>query len=121
MLASVPIKTGTPARRYLSRSRRRFDSNCRRPLRYRSDCRAIERSPATRAEVRQDLARPKPGRPKAYVFNYRPQNKAFNLKLRFRKGTVPKEEVEEAAPTAPVVAAAAAPVKKKKDERQNKK
>src|SRR6266576_2950514 len=25
---------------------------------------------ATRAEVRQDLAKPKPGRPKAYVFNY---------------------------------------------------
>jgi large subunit ribosomal protein L25 len=35
--------------------------------------------------------------------------------------TVPKEEVEEAAPAAPVVAAPAAPVKKKKDERQNKK
>jgi large subunit ribosomal protein L25 len=35
--------------------------------------------------------------------------------------TVPKEEVEEAAPTAPVVAAPAAAVKKKKDERQNKK
>jgi len=35
--------------------------------------------------------------------------------------TMPKEEVEEAAPVAPVVAAPAAPVKKKKDERQNKK
>jgi len=35
--------------------------------------------------------------------------------------TVPKAEVEEAAPAAPVVAAPAAPVKKKKDERQNKK
>jgi hypothetical protein len=48
---------------------------------------------ATRAEVRQELAKPKPGRPKAYVFNYKPQNKAFNLKLRFRKGAVPREEV----------------------------
>jgi len=35
--------------------------------------------------------------------------------------TVPKAEVEEAAPAAPVVAAPAAAVKKKKDERQNKK
>ena len=51
---------------------------------------------ATRAEVRQDLAKPKPGRPKAYVFNYRPENKAFNLKLRFRKGNVAREEVIEA-------------------------
>jgi ParB family chromosome partitioning protein len=51
---------------------------------------------ATRAEVRQDLAKPKPGRPKAYVFSYRPQSKAFNLKLKFRKGSVPREEVIEA-------------------------
>jgi len=51
---------------------------------------------ATRAEVRQDLARPKPGRPKAYVFSYKPQSKAFNLKLRFRKGNVPRQEVIEA-------------------------
>ena len=48
---------------------------------------------ATRAEVRQDLARPKPGRPKAYVFSYRPESKAFNLKLKFRKGNVPRHEV----------------------------
>jgi ParB family chromosome partitioning protein len=51
---------------------------------------------ATRAEVRQDLAKPKPGRPKAYVFSYRPENKAFNLKLKFRKGNVPRAEVIEA-------------------------
>ncbi len=51
---------------------------------------------ATRAEVRQDLAKPKPGRPKAYVFNYRPDNKSFNLKLKFRKGNVPRHEVIEA-------------------------
>ena len=50
---------------------------------------------ATRAEVRHDLAKPKPGRPKAYVFNYRPENKAFNLKLKFRKGNVPRHEVIE--------------------------
>jgi ParB family chromosome partitioning protein len=51
---------------------------------------------ATRAEVRQDLAKPKPGRPKAYVFSYRPDSKAFNLKLKFRKGDVPRQEVIEA-------------------------
>jgi ParB family transcriptional regulator, chromosome partitioning protein len=51
---------------------------------------------ATRAEVRQDLAKPKPGRPKAYIFSYRPDSKAFNLKLKFRKGNVPRQEVIEA-------------------------
>lgn len=48
---------------------------------------------ATRAEVRKDLAKPKAGRPKAYVFKYKPQNKAFNLKLSFRKGNVARQEV----------------------------
>jgi ParB family chromosome partitioning protein len=56
----------------------------------------VSQGGATRAEVRQDLAKPKPGRPKAYVFNFKPQNKAFNLKLRFRKGNVPRQEVIEA-------------------------
>ena len=51
---------------------------------------------ATRAEVRQDLAHGKPGRPKPYVFSYKPENKAFNLKLKFRKGTVARQEVIEA-------------------------
>jgi len=48
---------------------------------------------ATRAEVRKDLALAKPGRPKAYVFSYKPESKAFNLKLKFRKGNVPRHEV----------------------------
>ncbi|HEV3217985.1 MAG TPA: ParB/RepB/Spo0J family partition protein [Vicinamibacterales bacterium] len=51
---------------------------------------------ATRAEVRKELAKPKPGRPRAYVFNYKPENKAFKLKLSFRKGNVPRQEVIEA-------------------------
>ena len=51
---------------------------------------------ATRAAIRQDLARPKLGRPKAYVFSYRPESKAFNLKLKFRKGNVPRHEVIDA-------------------------
>jgi ParB family chromosome partitioning protein len=37
--------------------------------------------------------KPKPGRPKAYVFQYRPQTKAFNLKLQFRKSDVERDEV----------------------------
>jgi ParB family transcriptional regulator, chromosome partitioning protein len=48
---------------------------------------------ATRAAVRQATARPKPGRPKAYTFNYLPPTKAFNLKLRFRKSRVDRDEI----------------------------
>jgi hypothetical protein len=51
---------------------------------------------ATRADVRKELAKPKPGRPKAYVFNYKPESKAFKLRLSFRKGNVPRQEVIEA-------------------------
>ncbi len=51
---------------------------------------------ATRAEVRKDLAKPKLGRPKAYVFSYKPENKAFKLKMSFRKGHVPRQDVIEA-------------------------
>ena len=51
---------------------------------------------ATRAEVRKNLAKPRPGRLKAYVFKYRPQNKAFNLNLKFGKGHVAREEIIEA-------------------------
>jgi ParB family chromosome partitioning protein len=50
----------------------------------------------TRAQVRQDLAKPKPGRPKAFTFKYRPQSKAFNLHLSFRKGHVARIEIIEA-------------------------
>ena len=50
----------------------------------------------TRAEVRKALAKPKAGRPKAYVFSYKPENKAFNLKLHFRKGHVARQEVIDA-------------------------
>lgn len=48
---------------------------------------------ATRQEIRKATSKPKPGRPKAYVFSYRPPTKAFNLKLSFRKGNVPRSEV----------------------------
>ena len=48
---------------------------------------------ATRAEVRTAAAKPKLGRPKAFVFNYRPPSKTFKLQLRFSKSQVPREEI----------------------------
>ena len=51
---------------------------------------------ATRAEVRKGLAKPKPGRPKAYVFAFKAPSKAFDLKLKFKKGHVARQEVIEA-------------------------
>jgi ParB family chromosome partitioning protein len=47
----------------------------------------------TRADVRREAAKPKPGRPKAFVFSYRAPTKAFNLQLRFAKSRVEREEV----------------------------
>jgi ParB family chromosome partitioning protein len=53
---------------------------------------------ATREAVRKDkeAAKPKAGRPKHYVFKYKPPTKAFNLQLRFTKSRVDREEVIEA-------------------------
>jgi ParB family chromosome partitioning protein len=48
---------------------------------------------ATRAAIRQVTAKTKPGRPKAFVFTYRPTSKAFNLKLKFSKGRVERDEI----------------------------
>ena len=48
---------------------------------------------ATREQLRKETKKPQPGRPKAYTFNYRPESKAFNLKLSFTKKTVSKDEV----------------------------
>ena len=52
--------------------------------------------PATRQQLREATAKPKPGRPKQYVFAYRPSTKAFNLKLRFAKSRVNREEIIDA-------------------------
>lgn len=52
----------------------------------------------TRETVRREAKRPRPaapGRPKAYVFNYRPTTKAFTMKLQFRKGSVERQEIIE--------------------------
>jgi ParB family transcriptional regulator, chromosome partitioning protein len=50
-------------------------------------------APVTREQARKVAAKPKPGRPKAYVFQYRPAAKTFNLKLQFKKSEVDKTEV----------------------------
>jgi len=47
----------------------------------------------TREEVRKEVAKPKPGRPKAYTFNYHAPTKAFQLHLRFSKSRVERTEV----------------------------
>jgi ParB family chromosome partitioning protein len=51
---------------------------------------------ATRQQVREAIAKPKLGRPKQYVFAYRPTTKAFNLKLSFAKSRASRDEVIEA-------------------------
>ena len=51
---------------------------------------------ATREQVRKATARAKPGRPKAFTFNYRPPHKTFSLKLSFRKNNVERDEVIQA-------------------------
>ena len=48
---------------------------------------------ATRQQLREAAARPKAGRPKHYVFAYRPPTKAFNLKLSFTKSRASKDEI----------------------------
>jgi ParB family chromosome partitioning protein len=47
----------------------------------------------TRDAVRKETAKPKAGRPKAYVFSYKAPTKAFKLQLRFAKSRVERDEV----------------------------
>jgi ParB family chromosome partitioning protein len=48
---------------------------------------------ATRQQLREATAKPKPGRPKPYVFAYRPPDKTFNLKLSFGRSRASKDDV----------------------------
>jgi ParB family transcriptional regulator, chromosome partitioning protein len=57
---------------------------------------AAQGGSATREAVRKETAKPKPGRPKAFVFAFRPPTKAFNLRLSFTKSKVAKDEIIEA-------------------------
>jgi len=49
----------------------------------------------TREQARKAAApkKPKPGRPRAFVFQYRPPTKDFNLRLQFRKSDVDRTEL----------------------------
>jgi ParB family chromosome partitioning protein len=51
---------------------------------------------ATRQQMRAAAAKPKAGRPKHYVFAFRPPTKAFNLKLSFNKSRASRDEVIDA-------------------------
>lgn len=51
------------------------------------------RGSVTREEVRRQAAKPKRGRPRAYVFTYKPTTKAFSLHLKFRKTEVERQEI----------------------------
>jgi ParB family chromosome partitioning protein len=51
---------------------------------------------ATRQQLRDAAAKPKAGRPKHYVFAYRPPTKLFNLKLSFTKSRVARDEIIDA-------------------------
>ena len=48
---------------------------------------------STRDEVRKETAKPKAGRPKAFVFSYKAPTKAFKLQLKFNKSRVERDEV----------------------------
>lgn len=50
---------------------------------------------ATRQRARDEAgpSKPRRGRPRAFVFNYRPSTKAFRLRLAFNKGRVPRAEI----------------------------
>ena len=51
---------------------------------------------ATRQQLRDAVAKPKAGRPKHYIFAYRPPTKAFNLKISFAKSRATRDEVIDA-------------------------
>ncbi len=51
---------------------------------------------ATRQQLREATERPGAGRPKHYVFAYRPPSKQFKLKLSFAKTRVNREEIIDA-------------------------
>ena len=51
---------------------------------------------ATRQQLREAVAKPKAGRPKAYVFAYRPPDKTFNLKLTFSKSRASRRRDQRA-------------------------
>ncbi len=57
---------------------------------------ASQGTPATRQQLREATSKPKAGRPKHFVFAYRPPSKHFNLKLSFGKARVQRDEIIDA-------------------------
>jgi ParB family transcriptional regulator, chromosome partitioning protein len=57
---------------------------------------ASQGSPATRQQLREATRKPKAGRPKHYVFAYRPTTKAFQLKISFAKSRASRDEIIDA-------------------------
>jgi ParB family chromosome partitioning protein len=57
----------------------------------------IERGPVTRQALRTAIAKPKDtGKPRPYVFAFRPPTKAFQLRMSFSKSRVDKTEIIDA-------------------------
>jgi ParB family transcriptional regulator, chromosome partitioning protein len=50
----------------------------------------------TRQDVRKETAKVASGRPKAFIFAFKPPTKAFDLRLSFKKSKVEKDEIIEA-------------------------
>jgi ParB family chromosome partitioning protein len=50
----------------------------------------------TRQQLREAAAKTRPGRPKHFVFAYKPPTKAFNLRISFNRARASKDEVIEA-------------------------
>jgi ParB family chromosome partitioning protein len=48
---------------------------------------------ATREQLRKEAEKPTAGRPKSFVFAFKPATKAFNLRLQFNKRNASKDEV----------------------------
>lgn len=55
----------------------------------------LQKEGSTRSEARRIAKEAKPGRgrPKNFVFRFRPREKSFSLALQFRKASVPKDEI----------------------------
>ena len=51
------------------------------------------RAHVTRESVRQQTTKAKPGRPKSFVFRFRPPDKTFRLNLTFKKSRVERDDV----------------------------
>jgi ParB family chromosome partitioning protein len=55
--------------------------------------RLVRTGDSTREQVRKEVATPRAGRPKPFVFAFKPSSKLFDLKLSFRKREASREEV----------------------------